>query len=263
MVLAVISGTGMYDLAPFRGAEQQVIATPWGEAVVYEGCLGGEACYFLPRHGREHKLPPHLINYRANAAALAYLGVRAAFSVCCVGGIREEWAPGTMAVLDQFIDMTSGRESSFSAAGAVVHTDMSAPYCPVASAALLRAAKHLQLPVEEKACYICTQGPRFETPAEIRAFSNWGADVVGMTGVPEAPLLREAGICLTSLAVIANYAAGVKSGLVAEDIDGVMAEAQADIERLLPVWAYELPPDNCSCRKALAKPLQNWLNKTN
>lgn len=261
MVLAVISGTGMYDLEPFRGAEQQIISTPWGDAVVYEGCLGGEACYFLPRHGREHKLPPHLINYRANAAALAYLGVRAAFSVCCVGGINEELPPGTMAVLDQFIDMTSGRESSFSTSGAVVHTDMSSPYCPEASAALLRAARTLEIPVAEKACYICTQGPRFETPAEIRAYKMWGADVVGMTGVPEAPLLREAGICLASLAVIANFAAGIKSGLVAEDIDGVMEEARTDIERLLPLWAAELPLDTCTCAKALAKPLRSWLNR--
>ena len=218
-MLAIIGGTGV-DLrgenSPLTDAREEIISTQHGAALVTLGCHDGREIVFLHRHANpdlqtQHissHLPPHRVNYRANIAALKKLGVTAIFASTAVGSLRREWQAGTLVLLDQFIDCTSEREKTFFDLGAV-HIDVTNPYCLALRDLLKQAAQTLKLDLHDGGTYICANGPRFETPAEIRAFANWGADVVGMTGVPEATLAREANISYAGVSIVANLAAGI------------------------------------------------------
>ncbi len=260
MSLGIISGTGLYDFALLSGGQKSLIETPYGQATVYENDIDGKHVVFLPRHGKGHSLPPHLINYRANICALSTLGVRDVVALCCVGSLKSEFGPGSLVLVDQFIDQTWGREMTFSAPGAVDHVDMTAPYCSRLSQAVLKAADSCSLEVKTGGIYICTQGPRFETPAEIKIFAAWGANLVGMTGVPEAPLAREAGLCYASLAVVANYAAGMNQGepVDADDISCIMAREKDDLENILRALIRDYETTTCLCAQSEISACRQW-----
>lgn len=213
MRFAIIGGTGFYE-ASEKEPESRSIATDYGEVTVDLIKVGEETAVFLPRHGREHSIAPHRINYRANMAALRELGVENVLASAAVGSLNKTMAPGELALPTQFIDFTHGREGTFFDGEEVRHQDMTEPYCPSLREALVNCALAKGLVVHPEAVYVCTQGPRFETPAEIEMFRRAGGDLVGMTGVPEVVLARELGLCYASLALIANWAAGIGEGPV-------------------------------------------------
>ena len=213
---AILSGTG---LARFEGMEvvrREVVRTPYGEpsgALTFGRLEAGgrvQDVVFLPRHGYAHTIPPHDINYRANLWALHEVGVGAVFAVASVGGIRADLEAGTLVVPDQIIDYTHGRPATFfdSAEQPVTHIDFTLPYDSGLRAELLDAARRTGIALTDGGVYACTPGPRLETAAEVERLARDGADMVGMTGMPEAALARELGLPYAALAVVVNAAAG-------------------------------------------------------
>lgn len=208
MRFAIIGGSGFYHPGAV-GAETRHVTTKYGDVAVDVVRLGDDEVAFLPRHGKEHSIAPHLINYRANVTALNALGVTCILASATVGSMNPNILPGKLAIPVQFLDFTHGRASTFFDEGVVKHVDVTDPYCPKLREALLNSAAEKGLTLYPKATYVCTQGPRFETPAEIGMYKRMGGDLVGMTGVPEVVLAREAGLCYATLALVTNWAAGM------------------------------------------------------
>ena len=212
MPAAIIGGTGLYNI-PNLDLEEQIVTTKYGNAKLFVGRNADSDLVFLTRHGTNHSIPPHKINYRANIKALEMLGVKRIIANYAVGGIHPEITPLRAAVVGDFLDFTSGRESTFfdgdSASGGVQHVEMSQPYCAVMSHKLVELAPTFELDLFSGAVYAAANGPRFESPAEIRMMERLGGDVVGMTGVPEVVLARELGMCFAAVALSINWAAGL------------------------------------------------------
>ncbi len=196
-------------------ANRQVITveTPYGTVEPVVGKLGNQELVFLSRHGDDHAIPPHQVNYRANIWALRELGVRKIIATAAAGSLSANFHRGELVLLDQFIDFTKSRPQTFYEDGkqGVLHIDMTEPYCSDVRQVIMDAAAQLGFAIRNSACYVCTEGPRFETPAEIRMFQSFGADLVGMTGVPEVVLARELGMCYASIGMVTNEAAGIAS----------------------------------------------------
>ena len=244
IALAVIGGTGLYQLAALDDVKTVLRETPYGDpsGPARIGRFGGHRIAFLARHGEQHTLPPHRVNYRANLWLLKELGVTRVLSVNAVGGITERYAPCMIGVPDQIIDYTWGRISTFSeeAGSEVQHIDMTEPYTPSLRLALIDAAKTAQVAVIDGGCYGATQGPRLETKAEIARMRRDGCDLVGMTGMPEAGLARELGLDYACLALVANWAAGcgISFGesapeITMEEVLANMAVATAPLPKLI------------------------------
>jgi len=252
--VAVIGGSGVYEQSFMEEEQELKVETKFGKTVLKEGKYRGRKLYFMARHGGRHTVPPHLVNYRANIAALKKLEVDAVIATAAVGSLRREMAPGSRVIIDQFIDFTKQRPLTFykGEEGYVVHTDFSEPYCPEVRSAILRAGRNLEQEVIDGGCYICTEGPRFETPAEIKMFMNWGVDVVGMTNVPEVILAREAGLCYATIALPTNFAAGVSAEpLTQNEVLAAMETDKPELEKLLAASITEITPGfSCRCRAA-------------
>ncbi len=253
--LAIIGGTGVYSPEILADVQVETVKTPYGEPVTLRiGAYGHQEVVFLPRHGQNHILPPHKINYRANMAALKKAGVTKVFATAAAGSLKEKMKPGHLAFLDQFIDFTKGREGTYYDGGqsGVAHIDLTHPYCSDLRHLLVRAAEERGIPHHPRAVYVCTEGPRFETGAEIRMFQMLGADLVGMTNVPEVVLARELGICYSAIALVTNYAAGISPApLTQEEVLEVMADNIARVRTVL-MDAMQLvsPQKLCSCQGA-------------
>ncbi|MDT8898148.1 S-methyl-5'-thioinosine phosphorylase [Thermanaerothrix sp. 4228-RoL] len=213
MRAAIIGGTG-FDTIEGIHLEPEIIHTAYGDVKVYRGGGEWEDIFFLPRHGISHSTPPHRINYRANIKALHQLGVTHVLATLAVGSISAHLPPGSLVAVDQFLDFTQNREGTFFNGGqeGFAHTLMSYPYCPALRQRMIEIGAKLGVSIVPKGTYVCTNGPRLETAAEIRMFSILGGDVVGMTGVPEAPLARELGLHYAALAYSINWAAGIEAG---------------------------------------------------
>lgn len=212
MILGLITGSGFDELGP--DDQLQTVETAYGPTVVCPREQAGATVYVLPRHAPGHTVPPHRINYRANIAALRDLGCRAVLATNAVGSLRWELPTGTFVVPEDFLDQTHQRAFTFfdGEDGHCRHTDMTIPYCPSLRELLQESCAAEGVAAHPTGTYLCTEGPRFETPAEIRMFAAWGADLVGMTGVPEVVLAREAGLCYATLCVVTNLAAGLAPG---------------------------------------------------
>ena len=248
--LAIIGGTGFEDPARLgEGWTHRRLETRFGPAEVSLARIGGQELAFLSRHGRGHALAPHRINYLANIEALRQLGVRRVAATAAVGSLRADLTPGSLVVLDQFIDMTRRRPDTLFEEGPVAHTDFTEPYCPEIRRALLEAARELGLPVIDGGCYVGVDGPRYETPAEVRALRILGGDVVGMTGLPEAVLAREAGLCYAAVAVVSNLGAGLAAGpLSHEEVSRAVAAVRPKVTELLLQALLRLPEARtCRC----------------
>ena len=252
MSFAVISGTGLDSLVADIRKKEVIVSTAYGDVFLYScrPASGDGEWYVLPRHGRQGQTPPHLINYRANVAALKKLGVNQILAFACVGGISDAMIPCTMTMCRQFIDCTYGREGTFSMVRNIAYTDMTEPYCAPLTDLVLKKSAELGISLLDGATYICTQGPRFETTAEIKAYRMWGADVVGMTGVPEATLAKEAGICYASLAIVANYAAGITSAVSASDIDEIMSKKLPKVMAIVRSLSENNIQTHCQCHES-------------
>jgi 5'-deoxy-5'-methylthioadenosine phosphorylase len=228
-MLAIIGGSGLYSLGDdFHLSDQLSQQTPYGEtsAAPLLGSWQGMELVFLPRHGAGHSVPPHAVNYRANLWALKQVGVGKLIAVNAVGGISADMAPRSLAVPRQLIDYSSGREHSYfdGRDGQVQHVDFSEPYSAALRASLQQAGAQLGMSLSDTGTYGCTNGPRFETAAEIERMRRDGCSMVGMTGMPEAGLARELEIEYACLAMVVNWAAGVSRG------DISMAEIMANLE---------------------------------
>ncbi|HUO45128.1 MAG TPA: S-methyl-5'-thioinosine phosphorylase [Burkholderiales bacterium] len=238
-MLAIIGGSGLAKLSDFKMTRRQVVQTPYGEpsSPLAFGTLGGGEIVFLARHGYGHTIPPHEINYRANIWALHAQGVKRVLAVASVGGIRADLGPGVLAVPDQIVDYTHGRAATFVAGnGDVSHADFTYPYCAQLRAECLAAARRAGENIVDGGVYGATQGPRLETAAEINRFERDGVDMVGMTGMPEAVLAREIGLCYAALAVVANHAAGRGSssdGIAMSGITTVLEPAMKRVRVIL------------------------------
>lgn len=242
-MLAFITGSGFYDLPSVTDRDERRVATPHGTVRVTVGRWGPAQVAFLPRHGADHRLAPQQIDYRANIWALRELGARAIVATAVSGGIARHLAPGELVLIDDFLDWTTGRAATFfDQPGEVRHTDMTQPYDPALRDLLRRAADVEGLALHDGGTYLCTNGPRFETRAEIRAAAALGADLVGMTGYPEVALAVEAGIPYASVGVISNPAAGLAERDISLDeimavLDGVKAPLLALFGRLVELWS--------------------------
>lgn len=249
--VAVVGGSGIDVSDLLTDPRRRRVTTRYGEARSVVGRLAGRPVAFLPRHGPGHRVPPHRINYRANVAALVELGARRVVATAAVGSLDPDLAPGTLVLVDQFLDFTRGRASTFHDGGqdGVVHVDVSDPYCPEIRQAAREVAGPAGLPVRDGGTYVCTEGPRFETAAEIRAFRTLGGDVVGMTGVPEVVLARELGLCYATLAVVTNLAAGLRPGRLShEEVLGAQADRAERLAALLAAVVGDLPAARgCEC----------------
>ncbi|MGR9044214.1 MAG: S-methyl-5'-thioinosine phosphorylase [Gammaproteobacteria bacterium] len=214
--LAIIGGTGLTQLSDLKIIDRLKLETPFGSpsAEFVSGELNGQTIIFLARHGNPHTIAPHKINYRANIWGLKQLGVDRIVAVAAVGGITESMAPAHIAIPDQIIDYTYGRDHTFHEddLDEVVHIDFTHPYTPHMRAKLISAAGHAKIAVTPLGTYGCTQGPRLESIAEIQRMERDGCDLVGMTGMPEAALAKELGIDYAAIAVVANWAAGKSDG---------------------------------------------------
>lgn len=207
---AIIGGTGVYEPDRLEEAVEYVLSTPYGETACAIGEHEGKRVAFMRRHGKGHSVPPHQVNYRANIWALRDLGVTRILATAAVGSLRLSLPPGTLVAVDQFIDFTKSRPLTFFEGEApVTHTDMTDPYCREVRAHLTAVASGQDVALVQGGTYVCTEGPRFETPAEIRMFAQLGGDVVGMTSVPEAPLAKELGMCYATVAMVTNFCAGI------------------------------------------------------
>jgi len=238
MTLAIIGGTGLSSLEGLDIAEQKVIDTPFGQpsSVLSMGKLQGKSVVFLPRHGEKHTLPPHKVNYRANIWALHSMGVKKIIAIAAVGGIRNDMPPGSLAVPDQIIDYTYGREQSFFSDDftADKHIDFTYPYDATVRESILQAGKNKQIEMIDGGCYGATQGPRLETAAEIKRMTQDGCAMVGMTGMPEAYLARELDIPYATCALMVNWAAGLTAGTITMDqIEKTLAGGMAQVKQLL------------------------------
>lgn len=245
-MLAIIGGSGVSQLANLEVTRRQVIRTPHGEpsGALTFGRIRGHEVVFLARHGYGNTIPPHEVNYCANIWALHSQKVKDVVSIASVGGIRAELAPGTLALPDQIIDYTHGRRSTFFSRGdhGVTHIDFTRPYCEALRQRVLKAAAEAGEAVVAGGTYAATQGPRLETAAEINRLERDGADMVGMTGMPEAALAREIGLCYAAIAVVVNHAAGRGTsthGIRLEDIGAVSQRAMGRVRNILDQLAAD------------------------
>lgn len=243
-MLAIIGGSGLTTLSNLDVSHREVVRTPYGEpsgAIVF-GQICGQPAMFLPRHGYGHTIAPHMVNYRANMWALHHHKATGVISVASVGGIRADLEPGDIVLPNQIIDYTWGRKSTYFEGNGtpVTHVDFTEPYDAELCSRIREAGEALGIPMKAGGVYAATQGPRLETAAEINRLERDGADVVGMTGMPEAVLARELGLPYAAINVIANHAAGRGSsehGIRFESLDevlqGAMGRVRSVIEKLV------------------------------
>jgi len=243
--VAIIGGSGLTNLKNLRITRREVIRTPYGEpsAPMVFGQLGGQEAVFLPRHGAGHAVPPHEVNYRANIWAIKQTGVDKVIAVNAVGGISPDYlASGTLVIPDQVIDYTYGRAHTFfgSEKKKVTHVDFTNPYCEELRQTVVQAAAGAQVKVVGRGTYGATQGPRFESAAEIRRMERDGADIVGMTGMPEAGLARELELCYASISLVVNPAAGKARDAISlreieKNLETGMASVRSLLEQVIPL----------------------------
>jgi len=251
--LAIIGGSGFER--PFRNTRQLRFETQYGSVALSILKLGDRDVVFLPRHGPQHATPPHKINHKANMRALRDVGVERIIAVNAVGAVNCDFKPADIVVPHDFIDFTRRGPITFFDEAPVTHVDMSQPYCPETRQVLLEVLKKIDLTVWEKAVYLCTDGPRFETPAEIEMFQRLGCDVIGMTGVPEAVLARELQMCYASVCYVSNMAAGLQEKISQTEASKIFKVVSQRLEQALieAVKALPLARKACPCQSALGE----------
>lgn len=252
--IGVIGGTGLYDPSLLKSVQEVIVETPYGKPsdAITIGELADKYVAFLPRHGKKHTIRPTDINVRANIFALKKLGVKRIVAPATVGSLREGYQPGEIVFVDQFIDRTTRREQSFYTQDKVCHITVAEPMCPELRQNLIDAAKNLNLKFHNTGTYVCIEGPRFSTKAESKMFQQWGADIVGMTLVPECVLAREAEICYASIATVTDYDVWKEHPVCVDDILKTMKTNIENVKRLIAKAIAKLPTEcACKCNEAL------------
>ncbi|MGI0004379.1 MAG: S-methyl-5'-thioadenosine phosphorylase [Candidatus Nitrosotenuis sp.] len=252
--IGIFGGTGIYDSGLLKETKEITVDTPYGKPsdTITVGVFNGNKIAFMPRHGKKHAIPPHLINYRANIWAFRQLGITRIIAPSAVGSLKEELAPGDFVLPSQFIDFTKSRKGTFSEDGRVIHISVADPFCPELQAAILGAAKIQNIPVHRDKTYVCIDGPRFSTKAESRFFRTTGADIIGMTLVPECQLAREAQICYASISTVTDYDVWAEKPVTAKEVLETLSKNIQNTKKLLTSIPDEIPHSRrCHCAKAL------------
>lgn len=252
--IGIIGGTGLSDPKLFSNIKEVTFETPYGKPSdsITIGELNGKFVAFLPRHGKKHTIRPTDIPVRANIYALKQLGVKRILAPSTVGSLKEEYQPGDTVFVDQFIDRTTRREQSFYTEGRVCHISVAEPMCPELRKTVISLTKKLGIKMHETGTYVCIEGPRFSTKAESRMYRGWGADIVGMTLVPECVLAREAEICYTSISTVTDYDVWKEHPVCIDDIVKVMSTNIENLKRIIAETVKALPKErNCNCKNAL------------
>lgn len=247
-MIGIIGGSGVYEITKKADScSEKLVKTDYGEVNVSILEIFSKKVAFIPRHSQNHSIPPHKINYRANIDALREVGVTQIIATNSVGSMNIDMAPGSFVIPDDFLDFSQNRIKTFYE-DKVIHIDVTEPYCPTLRDVLAKSGD-----VILGGTYVCTEGPRFETPAEIKMFKMLGGDVVGMTGVPEVTLARERGICYNSICVVSNYAAGISpNNLTIDEVFEMVSSKETELLDLIYGFirnAEDLP--DCDCRHAL------------
>jgi 5'-methylthioadenosine phosphorylase len=262
-VLGIIGGSGIYDLPGLEHAREQRVATPWGEpsAPLRRGEIAGLPVVFLSRHDKGHRLSPSDINYRANIDALKRAGVTDLVSLSACGSFREELAPGSFVLIDQFVDRTHKRESSFFGTGLVAHVSMAHPVSPRLRLHLAEAAMAEAIGIVRGGTYVCIEGPQFSTLAESLTYKSLGYSVIGMTNMPEAKLAREAEICYATVAMVTDFDCWHPDhdAVTVADVIKVLTANADKAKRLVTRLARELPREHEACPIGSDRALDNAL----
>ena len=262
-LLAIIGGSGLYDLPGLADTRWETVDTPWGAPSdqIFRGRLGDAELAFLPRHGRGHRIPPSEVNYRANIAALKSLGATDVLSLSAVGALRADLPPGTFVLVDQFIDRTFARAKSFFGTGMVAHVSMAQPVCARLGDHVQAALAQQGVPHVRGGTYVVMEGPQFSTLAESQLYRSWNASVIGMTNMPEAKLAREAELCYCSVSMVTDFDCwhvGHEAVTVDAVIQVLLGNAQV-ARTLVAGLAGSITADAagpaCACRRALAHAL--------
>lgn len=257
--LGIIGGSGIYDIDGLENPVWVKVASPFGEPSdeILTGTLFGQAMAFLPRHGRGHTIPPSEVNYRANIDALKRLGVTDIVSLSAVGSLREDLAPGTFVIIDQFIDRTFAREKSFFGKGLVAHVSMAHPVCSRLGDHLATSASATSLDIVRGGTYMVMEGPQFSSQAESQLYRQWGCDVIGMTNMPEAKLAREAELCYASVAMVTDFDCWhpdhdhVNVDQVIKVLLGNAGKGRELVKELVRQLPNDTTAHSCSCKHAL------------
>jgi 5'-methylthioadenosine phosphorylase len=260
VALGIIGGSGVYDIDGLQNKEWRAVESSFGQPSdkLLFGELNGLQLVFLPRHGRGHVLSPSDINYRANIDALKRSGVTDVLAISAVGSLREDLAPGTFVIVDQFIDRTFNRQKSFFGSGCVAHVSMAHPVCGRLGDHLQEAAKGLNLSVARGGTYLVMEGPQFSSLAESELYRSWGCDVIGMTNMPEAKLAREAELCYASVAMVTDYDCWHPDHdhVTVDQIIGVLSsnadKGRALVKAVSPRVQNDSHAKGCSCRTSLS-----------
>ena len=255
--IGVFGGSGLYSL--MDNVKEIKVETPYGMTSdnIFLGEIAGKKVAFLPRHGRDHKIMPHLINYRANVWAMKSIGVERAISPCASGSLQKHIAPGHFVICDQFVDWTDGRKSTFFEGPVVTHPSAAETYCPELRKITIETAKELGITVHETGTIVVINGPRFSTKAESKFFTAQGWDVINMTQFPEAYLLKEMDICPVNITLVTDYDAGLVSDTDPVSHHEVIKVFNSNIDKLkslLFAMIEKIPTErnNCSCKDTLS-----------
>jgi 5'-methylthioadenosine phosphorylase len=249
----LITGTGLYTLPGVNFVEQRTINTPFGGVGVDIGKLADQEVAFIPRHGKQHIIAPRDINYLGNIFAMKLLGVQRILATSVSGSLRASWQPGTLVIIDQFINFTHGRiDSYYPMHGKLYHVDVTDPYCKTLHNHLENAANKLNVIIQKGATYACLNGPRFETRAEIDMARRLGCDLIGHTNYPEVVLAREQAICYASIGVVSNLAAGMQDKVTAVEVSNNLRKIGPILGNLYSYLITNNPePEDCICQHAL------------
>lgn len=256
---AIIGGSGVYDPDILNNLSNKVVNTPYGSINVNIGSQNGNEIAFLPRHGESHSVPPHQINFRANIWGLKELGVERILTTSASGSMNKKMEPGDFVLLDQFLDFTANRKKTFYDGEEsphnkdyVAHVDFTEPYCNETGKAVLETADEKGYTIHDGGTYVCADGPRFETKAEIQMFNQLGGDLVGMTQVPEVILARELEMCYAGIGIVTNSAAGIQDNITHEEVVDVMDKIIPKVKELLVDSVDKVPVErDCRCADAL------------
>ncbi|MCY7314622.1 MAG: S-methyl-5'-thioadenosine phosphorylase [Rubrivivax sp.] len=258
-LLAIIGGSGLYDLPGLTDTRWETVSTPWGAPSdqIFRGRLHGAELAFLPRHGRGHRIPPSEVNYRANIAALKAIGATDVLSLSAVGGLRADLPPGHFIVVDQFIDRTFARDKSFFGTGLVAHVSMAQPVCSRLGDHVQTALVQQGVPHQRGGCYLAIEGPQFSTLAESQLYRSWNCSVIGMTNMPEAKLAREAELCYASVGMVTDFDCwnAAHDAVTVDAVIQVLLANAAAARTLIGGLAGSITGDasapDCACRQAL------------
>jgi 5'-methylthioadenosine phosphorylase len=254
--IGIFGGTGIYDSELLQNAKEISIDTPYGKPsdLITIGTFDDRKVAFLPRHGKKHSIPPHMINYKANIWAFKELGVKRIIAPSAVGSLKEKIKPGHFALPSQFLDFTKSRDGTFSENGRVIHISVADPFCPELQNVILKAVKKQNITLHKNCTYVCIEGPRFSTKAESKFFRSTGADIIGMTLVPECQLAREAQICYASISTITDYDVWAEKPVTAKEVLETLSKNVAMTKKLLTLLIDEIPKTRgCACEKALSE----------